>query len=540
MTEFRSSLQPESGLVRSNVTVATGTAMSRVTGLIRIVVFGIVIGQTALADAFDAANNAPNAVYELLIGGVLSASLVPLFIRYLEDEDNDASDAVISVTLIALLVCTALAMVAAPFIFRVFSLNPASNIDVEQFRSAGTLLARIFLIQIFFYGVGALTAAILNARKRFFAAAWSPVLANCVTIGFLLLIPLTTSESPPSIVDVLSRSAFKWLLGLGSTLGVVTMAMVLVIAVRRSGVSFRFRPNFKHPAVRQLLRLSLWTFGYVVANQIALVVIKNLAEPGSGNVDAYSKAMILLQLPHGLLAVSIATTFIPDLARLAARNDSVGFSQRMTNGIRLTAMLTFPAAVGLLVLSRPIIGVVLQHGNFSAIAGVNTGRALTGLSLGLIGFSLYLFVLRGFYSQNDTRTPFFINLGENALNIVLAFVLVGRYGVLGLGLAFSLAYIISALVALFVLSRKIPEFSFTAALGSLWSICLATGLMAAIVAISTSFVGSNAGSGALLKVTIGVVVGCVSYWLLLKLFKVEELRNFSVRNTAKSSVDKNN
>ena len=162
------------------------------------------------------------------------------------------------------------------------------------------------------------------------------------------------------------------------------------------------------------------------------------------------------------------------------------------------------------------------------------------MSLGLIGFSLYLFVLRGFYSRNDTRTPFFINLGENALNIVLAFVLVGRYGVLGLGLAFSLAYIISALVALFVLSRKIPEFSFTAALGSLWSICLATGLMTTIVAISTSFLGSNAGSGALLKVTIGVVVGCVSYWLLLKLFKVEELRNFSVRNTAKSSVDKNN
>ncbi len=533
MTESRSSLQPESGLMRSNFTVATGTAMSRLTGLIRIVIFGIVIGQTALADAFDAANNAPNAVYELLIGGVLSASLVPLFIRYLEDEDYEASESIISVTLVILVLCTAIAMLAAPFIFHLFSLNPASNVDLEQFRRAGTLLARIFLVQIFFYGASALAAAVLNARRRFFAAAWSPVLANCVTIGFLLLIPLTTTDSPPSLLDVLNRTAFKWFLGLSSTLGVVAMTVLMVVAVRRSGVVFRFRPRFRHPAVRRLFTLSLWTFGYVAANQVALIVIKNLASPGSGNVDAYSKAMILLQLPHGLLAVSIATTFIPDLARFAARNDSNGFSERMTRGIRLTALLTFPAAVGLLVLSRPIIGLVLQHGNFTAAAGINTGRALTGLSLGLIGFSLYLFVLRGFYAHHDTRTPFLINLGENALNIVFAFALVGRYGVLGLGLAFSLAYIVSAVLAIFVLRRKVPTFAPFDVLGSLWSIGLASGLMAAIVAITTRFIGANSGIGALSRVTVGIVIGCLSYWLLLKLFKVGEIQATSTTRSSR-------
>jgi len=532
MTDSSSTLPSESGLMRSNFTVATGTAMSRLTGLIRIVVFGIVIGQTALADAFDAANNAPNAVYELLIGGVLSASLVPLFIRYLDDEDHEASESIISVTLVVLVVFTALAMLAAPLIFRLFSLNPASSVDVDQFRRAGTLLARIFLVQIFFYGASALAAAVLNARRRFFAAAWSPVLANCVTIGFLLLIPLTTTDSPPSLFDVLNRNEFKLLLGLGSTLGVVAMAALMYVAVRRSGVVFRFSPRFRHPAVRKLITLSLWTFGYVAANQIALVVIKNLASPGSGNVDAYSKAMILLQLPHGLLAVSIATTFIPDLARFASRNDSVGFSERMTYGIRLTALFTIPAAAGLLILSRPIIGLVLQHGNFNAAAGVNTGRALAGLSLGLIGFSLYLFVLRGFYAQHDTRTPFFINLGENALNIIFACVLVGRHGVLGLGIAFSLAYVISAIVALFILHRKVPAFNSTAVLGSLWTIVVAAGIMALVVAVSTHFVGSNAGTGAFARVTVGVIIGCVSYWLLLKLFRVGELQSL---RTTKSS-----
>jgi putative peptidoglycan lipid II flippase len=527
MTESSSSPQPESGLMRSNLTVATGTAMSRVTGLIRIVIFGIVIGQTALADAFDAANNAPNAVYELLIGGVLSASLVPLFIRHLDDEDQEATESIISVTLVVLVVCTALAMLAAPLIFHLFSLHPATGIDVEQFRRAGTLLTRIFLVQIFFYGLSALVSAVLNARRRFFAAAWSPVLANCVTIGFLLFIPLTTAATPPSLVDVLDHPAFKWLLGLGSTLGVVAMATFMVVALRHSGVVLRFKPRFSHPAVKRLLTLSLWTLGYVAANQIALVVIKNLASPGSGNVDAYSKAMILLQLPHGLLAVSIATTFVPDLARFVARNNSTGFSQHMTRGIRLTAMFTFPAAAGLLVLSRPIIGLVLQHGNFNAVATHNTGRALAGLSVGLIGFSLYLFALRGFYAHNDTRTPFFINLGENALNIFFAFLLVGRYGVLGLGLAFSLAYIISAVLAIVILQRKTPAFDSTRVLGSLWNITLAACLMATVVAISTHFIGSDAGLGALSRVMVGVTVGCLSYWLLLIILRVEELQIFS-------------
>jgi len=181
-----------------------------------------------------------------------------------------------------------------------------------------------------------------------------------------------------------------------------------------------------------------------VANQIALVVIKNLASPGSGWVDAYAKAFIIFQLPHGLLAVSLATTLVPELSRLIHSNDEPSFALRMNDGIRFTAMLTIPAAVGLFLLAKPIVGALLQHGNFDAIATTNTARALSGLALGVGGFSVYLFVLRGFYARNDTRTPFLINLVENALNIVFALLLVDRFDVLGLGIAYSLAYLISA------------------------------------------------------------------------------------------------
>ena len=399
-------------LLAANVSVALGTLLSRVTGLLRVIVFGIVIGQNALADAYDGANNSPNSIYELLIGGVLSATLVPLFTEQLEEDDEEATSAVVTVSVIAMAALTAAAVVAAPFIFRLFSLSPSASVDAEQYRRVGTSLARIFLIQIFFYGLMALGSSLLQARRRFFAPAWAPVLANVVIIGFLLTVPSVLNGRDPSLGLADSDAGFRLLLSLGATFGIAVMAVSLVPALIRAGVRLRFRPAWRHPAVRKLLTLSGWTLGYVLANQVALIVVKNLARPGSGGQDAYSKAFTFFQLPHGLLAVSITTTFVPDLARFVARKDKAAFIARSSLGVRLVALFSFPASLGMLALARPIIGAFLQHGEFSEQAAVNTGRALAGFSIGLVGFSVYLFVLRGFYAHQDTRTPFVINVGR--------------------------------------------------------------------------------------------------------------------------------
>ena len=446
-----------SGLLRANLTVTSGTALSRVTGLIRIIIFGIVIGQTALADAYDIANNAPNVVYELLLGGILTATLVPLFTRYLHDSDDESINAITSFAFVALAVITTIAIMLAPLIFKIFSLNPADTIDADLFRQAGTVLTRLLLLQIFFYGVTSICTSILHARKQFFAAAWSPVLANLVTITSLLFVSRVSSVDPPTLEEIVENSSLQWLLGMGSTSGIIVMALALVFALRRSGTSLKFKFNRTHDAVRQLLKLSGWAVAYIAANQVTLVVIKNLATPGSGNVDAYSKAYTFFSLPHGLLAVSIATTFVPELARAVAQNNRHEFDRRFFSGLRLTAIATIPASIILVLFAKPIVAQLLQYGNFDASATTNTARALTGLAVGLSGFSIYLFVLRGFYSHGDTRTPFFINLFENALNVVFAIALVKKYDVLGLGLAFSFAYLISSVIAFIALRRKIAN-----------------------------------------------------------------------------------
>lgn len=513
-------------MFKDTLVVALGTAMSRFTGLLRVVVFGVIIGQTALADAFDGANNSPNSIYELLVGGLLAASLVPLFTRFAEDDDEEATQVVVSTSLVVLAAATLIAVLAAPLIFRLFSLHPSELVDADQFRRAGTAMTRIFLIQIFFYGLTAIGSALLNSRRRFFAAAWAPVLSNVVTITLLLVIPFTR-DGTPNLTDVLNDHTFFFLFTMSATGGIMAMGLVLIPALRRANIPFTFTPNFSHPAVRTMVKLSSWTFGYVVTNQIALIVIKNLAEPGSGNQDAYSKAFTFFMLPHGLLAISIATTFVPELVRRVRAGDKDGFAIWTTSGVRWISILTIPASVAMVVLAHPIISALLEHGHFNSEAASNTARALAGFSVGLAGFSLYIFCLRGFYAHEDTRTPFYINVFQNVLNIVLAIALVERHGVLGLGLSFGISYMIASCVVLWLLHTEYKAIQWTSIGSMMWRTLFASALMGGGVWVLEFLLHPKSGMSQLAELFLCVTAGVVIYVIALVSLRVPEMQNLS-------------
>lgn len=519
-----------SSLLRSNLAVATGTALSRVTGLVRVAVLGAVLGAPgALADAYDLANGTPNMIYELLLGGVLSSSLVPLFTRLNEENDRDGTNAVISVSVIVMGAITAAAVLAAPLVFRLYSLMTSAAVDAGQYRAVGTVLSRIFLAQIFFYGLNALASALLNSRGRFFAAAWVPALANTVIIVSLFLVPGAAGHDNPTLQDVLDNGHLRWILGGGATVGIAVMAIALIPALIAAKVRFAFRPDFGNPAVRQLRKLSGWALGFVVANQVAVVVIRNLLRGGSGSVFSYSRAYMWFVLPHGLLAVSIATTFLPQMTRQISRKDRPGLIRQSSLGVRLIALVTMPAGFGLFVLRRPIIGAAFQHGSVTSADAVETSRALAGFALGLVGFSVYLFVLRVFYAHHDARTPFIINIVENAFNIGFAILLVHRYGVLGLGLSFALAYLVSSAWSLQVLSYKVPGFPLWETLRSLYRMALAATLMAEAVWAVSHEVGGNVGAAAVLRVAAGTVAGIVVYLAALAVLQAPELGEINGR-----------
>ena len=517
-----------SSLLRSNMVVAAGTALSRLTGLLRVMVLAAVIGKAALGDLYRIGNETPNIVYELLLGGVLSASLVPLFTSFNEKDDDESTNAVITVASVALLVITAVALIAAPLVFRIYSINVSGEVDADSFRRAGTMLTRIFLIQILFYGLTALVSALLNSRRRFFAASWSPVLGNVITIAALLSLPDAgdagdAGDGGWSYLRVLDNTRLRLTLGLGATVGIAAMALTLVVAVRRTGFSFRPVWNLKHPAVRKLAIMSGWTLGYVVANQASVAVIRNLADPGSGDTSAYFDAYTFFVLPHGLLAVSIATTFIPEMAQAVARRDRGTFVDRTSLGIRLVSLLTLPAGILMFVLRRSIVGALLQHGEYSSADADITARALAGFALGLCAFSVYLFVLRGFYAHHDTRTPFLINVGENLLNIVLAVILVRRYDVMGLGASFALAYAIAAVWALAVLAGKVHTFPLREVFSSLARMLVAGALGGEAAWVVARNVGGNVGIGGAVRFSVAGLAGIVAYVIALLALRAPEV-----------------
>ena len=525
-----------SSLLRSNLVVATGTALSRVTGLLRVFVFAYVIGQTALGDAYKLGNETPNIVYDLLLGGLLSATLVPLFTSFIPTDDSDrsspngqrATNVVITTAGLLMVVMTALAVIGAPLVFRLYSITVSDEVDADLFRSVGTTLTRIFLLQILFYGLVGIGNAFLQSRRRFFVAAWSPILPNLIIIATLLSLP-GAGDTEWGLTDVITDSRLKWTLGLGATLGIASMAVVTIPAMIAAGLRYRPVWDWKHPAVRKLLTLSGWTIGFVAANQLAVIVIRNLAtREGEGILSAYVDAFTWFVLPHGLLAVSISTTFQPELARSVIGRDRVEFVRRLSQGTRLIALLTLPAAAGLFVLRDPIIG-LMQRGQFDPVASANTSRALAGLAIGLVAFSAYLFVLRGFYAHQDTRTPFVLNVGENLLNIVLAFLLVGRWGVLGLGLAYSFAYLLSAVWALQVMSYKVPTFRVRSVFAGLWRPLLAAVLMAEAMWLVADRAEGDQGWEGLAQIVIGGTVGLIVYVAVLLVLHVPELGGLARR-----------
>ena len=189
----------------------------------------------------------------------------------------------------------------------------------------------------------------------------------------------------------------------------------------------------------------------------------------------------------------------------------------------MIALLTLPAGVALFVLRRPLIGLLLEHGEYTPTDALVTSRALAGFALGLVGFSVYLFALRGFYAHQDTRTPFVINAGQCLLNVILALLFVDAWGVLGLGAAFAVSYLVCALWALRILSYKVPGFPAREVLVRGWPMLVAAVLAGEAAWVINRWIGGDTGAEAVVGVTVGGLVGLAVYVGGLTAMRVPEI-----------------
>ena len=504
--------------------VALGTLLSRLTGFARFALL-VALTHTNLSDAYNVANNVPNMLYELVLGGVLTATLIPLFTEQADSDDREGTSAVVSTALLATLALTVVAFVASPLIVRLLTVaSPGTPADVAQLRSVATYFAFWFAPQILFYGVTFLATGLLNARRRFFAAAWAPVLNNVIVIVALALMARAV-RGERSLATATTGSSLRLWLAVPTTAGIVAMAVSLLPALARAGVRLRLRlrPDRRHPAVQRVLRLSRWTAGYVVANQLALFAVTALTKPGTGGSTAYFLAFLILQLPIGLLAMSVTTTFTPELARARQARDRNAFVGTFTVGARALAVVLLPAAAGLVALARPVVAVVLEHGSYRAASAEVTAHALAAFAVGMPFLAGYLYLMRGFYAHDDTRSPFVINLVENVLNIAVGLALVGRFGVPGLAWSFTAAYALAASLALRVLDWKVRGVGLRALLAALARLAVPAVVCGEAAWLASRLVGSDRGLGALARLVVGTVVGAVVYAAGLVFVRAPEL-----------------
>lgn len=507
-------------VVRSSIPVAVGTALSRLTGFARLAAMAYALGFDRLADSYNLANTTPNIVYELLLGGVLSATLVPIFVDFREKNDAEATSAVVTVVGLALVLLTGLGIILAPAVVHLYSLRlPDATAAAQQ--QVATDLLRMFMPQMLFYGITAIATALLNAHRRYAAPAVTPVFNNLLVTAIFLALP-QLADGPLTLESVRTDTGILLLLGLGTTAGIAAMALPLIPAVTRAGVRLRPVLKLRHPAVIKVLRLSGWTAGYVAANQVALWIVLVLANGTKGGVSIYMGAYIFFQLPHGLVAVSLMTTLTPELAETAARRDFTAFRRNLALGLRLMTLVILPASAGLAALAEPVVSVLLQRGALTPAQAALTADCVALFAVGLLPFSLYLYALRGFYALHDTRTPFVLNCWENAINVVVAVALYPWMGVRGLALSFSVAYGIAALMTLQSLAKRIDGIGLD--LRSRQVIARTTVATAVMTgAVILVLVALPDSLPALVEVIAGVSVGVALYGAALSAMRVREI-----------------
>jgi putative peptidoglycan lipid II flippase len=451
-------------MLRSSGTMALGTIASRVTGFVRNAILIFAIGTLYLGDAYNLANTLPNIVYNLALGGILTSVVVPLLVNAAK-RDRDRGEAydqrIFTLGVMALGAITLVGTLAAAPITSVY----ATGIGNAAAYHLTEIFAYFFIPQIFFYGVSSLAGAILNARGSFAAPMWTPVINNIVVIvvGVAFMAVAGLNRTPQNI-----SASEIWLLGIGTTLGIVLQTAALVPSLRRVGFRWRPRRDFRRFEISEIGRMSGWMFGYVLTTQVAFLFttrVSNIAGaragqhgPGAG-FAAYSNAYTLFQLPYAIVGISVITALLPRMSAHAAERKYRLVSADFSMATRLAAVIVVPAALILAVLGTPLAEGIFGYGSTSLASARYLGEIFAVFSLGLLPYMMFQLLLRVFYAMHDSRTPALIGCVTMVLNIatnlIALAVLPPQHVVAGLGAGFGVSNLVGTLVAWQVLSRRI-------------------------------------------------------------------------------------
>ena len=528
--------QPEAepaapGLLASSRTMAVASLVSRATGFLRTIVLAAALGSGlhGVAEAYNLANTLPNMVYELLLGGVLTSVVIPILVKAQQD-DRDRGIAytqrLLSIATASLGGATLLAVLAAPWLIAFFG-------GPHNFQSVATLWATLLLPEIFFYGLGAMFAAVLNTRHIYGWPAWAPVLNNLITIaavGLFVLVP-----GPSALATATITNTQILVLGIGTTLGIVAQAVVLIVPLRRSGFhwQWRFRASAGETGrMSEFRTLTLWVLAYVAISQVGVIAINRVAI-NEGGVTIFAYADLLFQVPYGILGVSLLTALMPRMSRAAARGDTEEVLDDLRLGTRLSAVALVPISAGLIVFGPSFTSVILL-GRFTLDQARLTGTALAVGAFGLLPFALVMLQQRVFYALRDARTPAMINLSMVFTKVLLVLAAGalwdGRAVIIALTASTSLSYVVGCVAGHLLLTRRFGGLGFRTVTRTVGYIAVAAvagaivGLLLVLLADSVLGVGR---ASALVGLVLGGGLGSVVMWTVANRLPLPEVKQIA-------------
>ena len=522
-------------LFRASGIMALGTIISRITGFIRGILIVAVLGTALLADTYNVANTMPNILYNLLVGGALTAIFIPQLVRSFDHEDGGdgfASRLITTISLI-LLALVAIGVYFAPALVRLYAPEFFTT-GFEAEKEIAVAFTRYCLPQIFFLGLFTMLGQVANARGSFGPLMWAPIANNIVGIalfgGFLLIASdLTVSNITSTQIQIL---------GWGTTLSVVVQALVLFPVIKRLGI--KLRPQWGVAGLGKSFGLAGWTLLYVLISQLGYLVTVNVATSAAVRsaqegisrgvgYTPYTYAYYVMLLPYSIVTISIITAILPHISRLALAKNNDEVRAQLIRAIKLVGVITIPSAVAFLFFGSFITEVIFVGIPVSDARYI--GYVLSALSFGLVAFSINLILIRGFNAFEDTRTQvisiFIINVISVGLSYLFLHLLQNQWVTVGLGAAFSISYLVGLLITLSLLKKHTGPIKVRDFLGQhLRLIGASVGVMAPLFALIQyiSWVGVElspiARAGELLVVMVMAFFG---YLVAAKAAGVEEI-----------------
>lgn len=525
--------EPHGSLARGAAVITIATAVSRITGFVRVVVVAAAMGTTFLANTYQTANTAPNVVFELVAAGVLTSVFVPTFVDYLvkgaREEGWRAANALTTVALVALVaIAGAVALLAEP-LMRLLTLGVDDPSLRAQEIALGAAFLRLFTPQIVLYGAGMIMTGALHANRKFAMAAVAPIFNNLVVIGVYVAYAMMRGDRPPTVQGI--TSAETLMLGLGTTLGVVVMTLCLIPQLVNLGWHFKFRWEPRHPAVRKAGRLGIWTLGYAGGYQAGLIVVLILANGVEGGVAAYQWAYTFFYMPHALFAVAIFNVLFPAMSEHVARGEHEGLLERLRDGLRMLAFILLPTAALMLAGAQPIAKLTLEYGVMTEAGASLVARVLAAFVLGLPTYSAFLVATRAYFALGDTKTPTLVNAGAVIISSVLGaglfFAADDAWAVPALALAHSVAFAFGAIALLMLLTRRVGRVGTSELEHSLLrSIVVSLLALAAMAAIAYALPDTNKVEALVSLGSITAAGGALYIGVMAKL-RAPELRRFA-------------